>query len=376
MTTKRRAVPWRPTVAVFRTAAWSSVRGRRIARRLERFSVPVQMSDAAWPEVAESLRVAGGARARTVLLVETTPLRPVRLEAFPHVVTRPDYQFATVAFNCPFHCEYCYLYANSAGVRPAVCYTDLSPVFRAISDLRRRHSALTFNFGEDSDSLALEHLSGTAAELIRYFGRQGSTLELRTKAPFLPQVARQPHNGNTIIGVSLTPASLAARYEHGSATLPERLDALRRYGNAGFHLGLKFEPGLLVPDWRGLYAGLVHELSEGLRDVAPHHASLGCLRYRPELKAAIGLSFPKNDLLIAADAEYLPNRFSYPLDWRLAFYEFMIRELRQVWPSLPIYLSMENSDVCERLDATPWIGGVSATDREVYTPESAIDLSL
>jgi hypothetical protein len=163
---------------------------------------------------------------------------------------------------------------------------------------------LTFNFGEDGDSLAIEHITGTAEELVRFFGMcRGASLELRTKSVY---------------------------------------DAI----------------------------------CVALEGRQPHHASLGCFRYRPELKRVIHDAFPRNELASQATSEYLPERFSYPFGSRLDFYRFMIDRLHSSWPSLPIYLSMESQEMCEAFAATPWVKTGSALWRVAGGREARVALEL
>jgi spore photoproduct lyase len=295
--------------------------------------------------------------------LEAEPSRAVRPEAFSSVVTRDGHFFGTPVRNCPYQCEYCYLYANSDDVRPVVVFTEIDHLLSQISTVAQRSSReVVFNFGEDGDSLALEHLTGHAVELISFFASQETArLELRTKAGLRAELLSIPHRRRTTIAASVMPHEHARLYEHKTAPVAIRISALAEYARAGYGIALKMEPALLLDGWERAYQNLLAEAVATLGSTQPEHVSLGCFRYRPELGEAIRQSFPKNRLMDDAREEYVPQRYSYPAAIRARFYKFMISRLRDAWPNTRIYLSMESADMCSRIGADPWlrVGSIS-----------------
>jgi spore photoproduct lyase len=333
---------------------------------LRAFGVPVRESDADWESIATELQINSPTVARSVLLLEREPSRPVRPETFDSVVTREDHFFGTPVRNCPYQCEYCYLYANSDNVRPVVVFTEIEPLLQQVQAVAARFGRdVVFNFGEDGDSLALEHLTGHAAELIRFFAQQGTAqLELRTKAGLRAELLSIPNRRRTTIAASVMPGDYARRYEHNTASVDLRISALAAYARAGYRIALKLEPALLLHGWEGAYERFLAEAVAILGTARPEHVSLGCFRYRPELDEAIRRGFPRNRLSDAAREEYLPQRYSYPGTLREQFYRFMASRLREVWPDARLYLSMESADMCSRIGADPWLqaGSLSRPD--------------
>lgn len=360
---------WLPDLGVLRPEALRHERGLRIFEALKKFGVRLEVSSERWGLVRSRLRIRNAVQARRILVVEESPVRGVRRERFPHMSTRPDHYFGGQGMNCPYSCEYCYLYANSSKVEPLVAYANLEGVFSAIEKIitKAGDNSLVFNFGEDADSLAIEHLTSTAEDLIQFFAGQPSLLELRSKAGVCPSLLDLQHEGRTIIGISVNAEPYLRKFEHRTASLAERLAAMRAYGTAGYSVALKIEPGLLFGDWREEYRKLVRVLNEGLEGIVPCHASLGCLRYRPELRRQITAMFPGTRVLDGAETEYVPSRFSYSDADRGEFYKTMVRELRDVWPGLPIYLSMESENMCKSVGARPWL---PERNSQVLTMES------
>lgn len=211
-----------------------------------------------------------------------------------------------------------------------------------------------FNFGEDGDSLAVEHLTGSAGRLIRWFATRNADLELRTKAPLTNELLGQEHCGRTIIGASVAPVSHVRKFESGTATLADRLGALIAYRAAGYRIAVKIEPAILTGEWRQEYRELIAMIAQTLgREV--EHVSLGCLRFKSTLEQESRAYFHSKDLWPEAREEYVYERYSYPRAARIAFYEFALAELDASISGVPVYLSMENTDVCRAVGAEPWL---------------------
>lgn len=347
---------WLPRLTVVRPNVLHNKHGNEILERIKNNNVPIKISDSSWEAIREELSIKTEATARNILILELNPIKNVRREEFPDMSTRDDYYFGTQGINCPYRCEYCYLYANSKGIVPLTLYVDLSETYAQVNNIIQESSSiLTFNFGEDTDSLAVEHITGTAKELINFFSQSKAHLELRTKSGLVNTLLNLDHRGRTTIGISITPSKIAEKYEHLTARIEDRLYAGSLYLEAGYNVALNFEPGILIENWENLYTDLVRSLPRWFEKNQPTHISLGCFRYRAELKDAMLRNYPHNDLIQNAKHQYVPNRYSYDISLRKKFYQLMINEIHKIWTSIPIYLSMESEDLCNEFGANPWI---------------------
>ncbi|WP_431000538.1 spore photoproduct lyase family protein, partial [Klebsiella pneumoniae] len=127
----------------------------------------------------------------------------------------------------------------------------------------------TFEASCYTDPLGIEHLTGSLSAAIRHFGAWEAPVQLRltTKFADIGALLNLPHNRRTRLRFSLNPAN-AARYEGGTARLPERLAALGAAARAGYPVGLTIAPIMPVPDWRQGYAALIRDAATAL-DGAP-----------------------------------------------------------------------------------------------------------
>lgn len=352
--------PWLPRLAFIRSRALSCELGRETYSQLLERGAPVLVTDAPWRELAGNLGLRSEQQQRSVLLIEELPFRAIRANCFSGLSLPDHYYFVSQGLNCPYRCHYCFLYANPFEIGAVVVSADMSSMLREAEDVLLRDCRARLNLGEDMDSFALEHLTGQAARLIRWISTRPGSIEFRTKAPPVPSICRFATN-KVVVGVSLMPQIWIERVEPMTASLLERLDALRLYSDSGLGVALKFEPSILCADWRDNYEELLQGVGEALTRHRPEHASLGCFRFRPRLEQVMRRNFPKTSVLNSMFEEYADSHWSYQFDERREFYEYMIAALRRRWPELPVYLSMESNKMCERFGAQPWVqGGANA----------------
>lgn len=261
--------------------------------------------------------------------------------------------------GCQLGCSYCYLLARPHGRRPLRYHVGLSSLFDALD--RNRGSAphpapLLYSTGELGDSLADADLFPVAALLADHFAsRTDARLELRTKSDKVSQLLQVAHGGRTTVAFSIAPQGHIDRYEPGTASLDERLDAAARCQAFGYPVALKVEPLLLSPAWQDAYDHCVKNVASRLDIAALEHVSVGCLRWSEEL-GSVG-SFRRRyawSMSNASRIEYKPGRRNetLPFDERLAAYVFMRRLLQQHGLKAPIWWSLEEPTLLEALKAS------------------------
>jgi len=136
-----------------------------------------------------------------------------------------------------------------------------------------------FFSGIDCDSLAFEPVSRMARSFLDWFeDHPRAVLELRTKSSQVrPLLERDPVD-NCVTAFSLTPTDLAERWELQTPALESRLAAARRLQEAGWPVGLRFEPLLWCEEWQEQYRGLFDRSFEVLDADRVHSVSCGPFR--------------------------------------------------------------------------------------------------
>src|SRR5690554_6156658 len=122
-------------------------------------------------------------------------------------VCRPsaDYQFNLVS-NCPGNCEYCYL-QTTQGTKPYIkIFVNLEDIFNVIKDhIKQNEDKVTaFEVASLGDPLALEHITGSLAKTIEFFGGlENGRLRVVTKYNNVDSLLELNHNQNTEFRISI-----------------------------------------------------------------------------------------------------------------------------------------------------------------------------
>ncbi len=215
-------------------------------------------------------------RAKTTLAVVVSPPSQRKLQPIP---PSADWQFH-LARGCPAHCQYCYLagslsgppvtrvFANLpeilAGLKP---YLDTGTVTSRSRD--RANEGTTFEASCYTDPLALEHLTGALAETIEFFGAWEAPVQLRwtTKFDAVSGLLGIAHNERTRVRFSVNARDITRRFEGGTASLDDRIGALRRLARAGYPVGLTIAPIMPIPEWRAAYEELLTLVERATADL-------------------------------------------------------------------------------------------------------------
>ena len=254
--------------------------------------------------------------------------------------------------NCPFECTYCFLqnYLND-GMTKVV-----SDVKALMSEVRSRIEAepgRLFRIGtwELGDSLALEAGTGQAASLIREFSGPGNALlELKTKSDCVDNILRVEHKGKTVVSWSLNTEYVTGTEELGTAPLKRRLEAMRKVLNAGYLIGLHFDPMILHDGWERGYRTLVKRVFETVPPEMVAWISIGSLRFNREMKKKIENNYPESrltcsEMVLGGDAKM---RYVKPV--RVEMYRSLYREMKKhISKENLVYLCMERWDVWDKV---------------------------
>ena len=253
--------------------------------------------------------------------------------------------------NCPMDCSYCVLqgYLNNPFL---TLYTNWDELLQEIETILsgQSRSILRLGTGELSDSLALESIFPISQQLIPIFAEKSNAmLELKTKSAEVDMLLHLNHRGKTVISWSLNPTQLVEEEENGTASLNERIDAAKRCQEAGYPLGIHFDPMIDYEGWEKGYEELVDFLFSRIDPKRTIWISMGGFRYPAQLKGIAEKRFPKTRIFLG---ELFPGRdgkFRYLKAIRVEMYRKMVKWLKEVSPDLFIYLCMESREVWEEV---------------------------
>lgn len=183
-------------------------------------------------------------------------------------VCRPsaDYQFSLVS-NCPGNCEYCYL-QTIQGSKPYIkVFVNLEDIFNIIKDYinQNENTVTTFEAASLGDPVALEHITGSLAKTIEFFGGlDNGKLRVVTKYSNVDSLLTIKHNKNTNFRISINSNYAVDNFEHNTGSLKERIEAVIKLEKAGYPIGFIVAPIMIYDNWKEEYDMLFKKLKESL----------------------------------------------------------------------------------------------------------------
>ena len=331
---------WLPRRVAFTPAALEEEHGQRIRARAESFGLPI--------EVLPANRLTGvrGADERetyrlgkSTLAVVTAPAGAFKLQPIP---PSADWQFH-LAEGCPAHCQYCYLAGSLSGPPVVRVFANLPAILDNLGRFVQPGRPETrFEVSCYTDPLGIEHLTGSLAECIRWFGARpagdGAHLRWVSKFDAVEPLLDLPHAGRTRCRASVNAASVSRKLEGGTAPVAMRLAGLRRLALAGYPVGLVVAPIMPVENWEQEYATLLDQAAIALADAPDVTFELISHRFTPGSKEILQGWYPNTTLdFDEAKRSRKFNKFGgvkyvYPRDIMAALRGFFERGIAQRLP--------------------------------------------
>lgn len=291
---------WMPERVVFTAAALDEAWGRQIWERVSALGLKVEqlpgnrLTGLRGRDERETYRIS-----KRTLAVVVAPPSQLKLQPIP---PSADWQFH-LATGCPAHCQYCYLAGSLQGPPVVRAYANLPQILEATTAYRIADRAASFEVSCYTDPLSLEHLTGSLAECIRFFGRQeDASLRWVSKFADVEPLLALPHNGRTRCRASVNVEPIARRLEGGVAPVDARLAALgslarpRSEGGGGYAVGLVIAPIMPLPDWQSHYGELLDRAAAALDGAPDVTVELITHRFTPNSKDVLQQWYPNTAL--------------------------------------------------------------------------------
>lgn len=335
-----------PQRVLFTPAALEEPWGQQILSRVQLLNLPVEelprnrLTGLRGEDERETYNIA-----KRTLAVVTAPPSSFKLSPIP---PSADWQFH-LAEGCPAHCQYCYLAGSLQGPPVIRVFANLPQILSNLSAYERPGEATTFEVSCYTDPLGIEHLTGSLAECIRYFGtRENGHLRWVSKFEGVDELLDLPHNGHTRCRVSVNAAPISGRFEGGTASVTSRLQALRQLalprtqGGGGYPVGLVIAPIMPIEDWQSHYSCLIEEISTALDFDCNLTFELISHRFTPGSKEVLTSWYPHNKLDMDESTRSVKrNKFGgikyvYDSDTMKTLRHFFERELTRRFPQAKI----------------------------------------
>ncbi len=263
----------------------------------------------------------------------------------------PNEYYIVHSLGCPFDCQYCFLYDYLDHQIPTI-FVNIEEILESTQEIieSKPFEKLTFHTGEFSDALAFDHLTDLSQPLVELFANyQHAFVEFRTKSANVGNLIGLPHNGQSIISWTFSPQRVVQLFEYGTASSDARIEAARRCQEAGYGIGLRFDPLVRYPGWENGYRELIENMGAQLHPDLIRDCQLGVFRYTPGLGRIIRERFPKSWLRLEESVPSGDGKYRYLKPLRIDMYRKIMGWLGEFFPSLKIELCMESPEVEESL---------------------------
>ena len=247
--------------------------------------------------------------------------------------------------GCTLGCRYCILEAY-LGTEAQVLFGNVEEGLADLVELLDHDSAppLRYCTGEFTDSLLLDRRTGLGSRLVEIFSRRTAVVEFKTKTDQVDHLLNLDHRGHTIISFSVNAPAICQTEESCATPLEARLKAARKVAEAGYPVGLHFDPLIFHPGWEGGYERTTELIGDYLTGYPVAWVSLGAFRYLPSLKEVMLSHHPTTFIY---DGEFIlggDGKMRYPRPLRTGLYRHLKKALGRVLsPDTTIYMCMESS---------------------------------
>lgn len=333
-----------PELLVVESGALEYPMGRDIYDRLRKEGVPIEYL----PGSGRSASLGSAKTPRDYQrLKKVLVLAIERLKAFESC--KPSAEFhLPLAGGCPGGCQYCYL-ASTYEMRPFLrLYVNLEEILvQAGEEIQKAAPDTTrFEGSSKSDTLSLEHLSGSIARCIQFFATQEyGRFRFVTKFDNVDGLLGLDHRGHTTIRFSINSEHVIRQFEQHTASLEERISAARKVADAGYPLGIIVAPLMRHEGWPQAYQGTLDRLAKGLGPHASRALTFELIQHRftPKSKRVILAAYPATRLpLDESQRQFKAGKFKhagkyvYPKEEARELEAFLSMALRERFPDSTI----------------------------------------
>lgn len=330
---------WLPKQVLVTPDAYSQDWGQQIIDRVKSFDIPVKrLSQNRITGLRGKNERETYAIAKNTLAIVNAPPSQLKLTPIP---PSADWQFH-LAQGCPAHCQYCYLAGSLSGVPVVKVYANLPQILANLSNYERERDT-TYEVSCYTDPLGIEHLTGSLAECIRYFGtRDTAYLRWVSKFDHVEQLLDLPHNGHTRCRVSVNADPVSHSLEGGTATVAQRLQALRKLALNGYPIGIVIAPIMAIAEWQQHYSDLFEQIAQTLDIDCDLTFELITHRFTPKSKEVLQTWYPNSKLdLESANRSQKRNKFGgvkyvYERDTMTELKEFIQAQIANNFPQAEI----------------------------------------
>jgi spore photoproduct lyase len=244
-----------------------------------------------------------------------------------------NYYFSHM-LNCLYDCRYCFLQGmyKSAHQVIFVNYEDFN---EDITQICAQHNSepVWFFSGYDCDSLAYEPVTQFADYFVPEFSKiDNAWLELRTKSTQVRQLLKHEPCNRIVTAFSFTEQHSHDKLEHGVPSIEKRIDAMKLLVDAGWPIGLRFDPIVYHDNYQASFSHLLETIFATIDANQLHSVSLGAFRLPKNNFRQINKLYP-DEPLFAQNLALNDGIVGYPLTLENEMMRYCEQQLLQHIPA-------------------------------------------
>jgi len=247
--------------------------------------------------------------------------------------------------GCFLDCDYCFV-CGYASCHVPTCFVNTDDMADEVRVLAAGGDKFYIHAGELADPGLFEPITGAARALDDVLLNSPSVIvEYRTKWDDVSAFMDLRSKKNIVLAWTLTPGETAEEFEHGAPPTSKRIKAAARAAQAGFTIGVRFDPIIYFPNWREAYEVLVNNVFENVPAESIDRVVLGVLRFSAATESRLREKIGPSRLLAGEFILDGEGKRRYPRFQRVALYRHISALVRKKAPALPVELSMETDEV-------------------------------
>jgi spore photoproduct lyase len=269
------------------------------------------------------------------------------------------YQILTPQRGCGLYCRYCILQVYFKR-KKNVIYRNYIELERELSrKMALWKGVVRFGTGEFTDSLFAEDTLGLSRKIAGTLEPYNNAIvEFKTKSANIAGLEKIRRPERVVIGFSVNTPRMIALFEKGTASLDQRLEAVRKCEEMGFSVAFHFDPMFWYDGWKGEYQEVVRAIYAHVKE--PRRiiwCSLGGFRTTPILKKHLR---EINEHLPLFSGEMISGddgKLRYFRKYRVEMYSALLEEFERHDPGVTLYLCMESREIWEKTGLFDRISG-------------------
>ncbi len=193
-----------------------------------------------------------------------------------------NFYYASLALNCIYDCEYCYL----QGMHPSaniVAYVNIDDCYAEVKQLtqclERAEEIIFLSLSYDTDLLASESIIPYCKSWVSITQRNKSLLtEIRTKSANWKPLTKIKPSPNILLSWTFSPQNIINKHEPLTPSLKNRIKAAHTLANKGWRVRFCFDPIFFSDDWQKDYEECVNQVFHNFPITQLNDITIGSFR--------------------------------------------------------------------------------------------------